>query len=93
VDTLQDFEHVSGKRIESRYGRAPAHRIDLDSLIAFKSGIDHPRHPEERLHPEDGQGSEKRGEVFDPLRSRRPSGVPQQRLRPWYREPISTAET
>ena len=42
-----DFEAAWGRRIEGRYGRAPASWIDLDSLIAIKSGIDHPRHQED----------------------------------------------
>jgi adenosyl cobinamide kinase/adenosyl cobinamide phosphate guanylyltransferase len=35
------------RRIESHYGRAPANWIDLDSLLAIKSAIDHPRHQED----------------------------------------------
>lgn len=35
------------RRIERHYGRAPANWIDLDSLIAIKSAIDHPRHQED----------------------------------------------
>ena len=42
-----DFAAVWGKRIEGHYGRARANWIDLDSLIAIKSGIDHPRHQED----------------------------------------------
>ena len=34
------------RRIEGTYGRARANWIDLDSLIAIKSSIDHPRHRE-----------------------------------------------
>lgn len=41
------FADAWGRRIESRYGAAPAHWIDLDSLIAIKSGIDHPRHQDD----------------------------------------------
>jgi hypothetical protein len=42
-----DFAEVWSRRIEGRYGRARALWIDLDSLIAIKSGIDHPRHQED----------------------------------------------
>ncbi len=35
------------KRIRSRYGRAPANWIDLDSLIRVKQRIAHPRHQED----------------------------------------------
>jgi hypothetical protein len=35
------------KRIRSRYGRAPANWIDLDSLIRAKQRIAHPRHQED----------------------------------------------
>jgi hypothetical protein len=42
-----DFEEIWGKRIEGNYGRARACWIDLDSLIAIKSAIDHPRHQED----------------------------------------------
>ncbi len=42
-----DFEEVWTRRIESRYGRAPANWIDIDSLLAIKSAIDHPRHQED----------------------------------------------
>jgi hypothetical protein len=42
-----DFAAVWPRRIESRYGRARAYWIDLDSLIAIKKGIDHPRHRED----------------------------------------------
>lgn len=41
------FEEAWPRRIESRYGRAPANWIDLDSLLAIKSAIDHPRHQED----------------------------------------------
>ena len=34
-------------RIESHYGRAQANWIDLESLLAIKSAIDHPRHQED----------------------------------------------
>jgi hypothetical protein len=47
-DTIDlDFDQVWQRRIESRYGRAPANWIDLDSLLAIKSAIDHPRHQED----------------------------------------------
>jgi len=42
-----DFDSVWARRIEGRYGRAKANWIDLDSLIAIKSRIDHPRHQED----------------------------------------------
>jgi hypothetical protein len=42
-----DFAEVWNRRIQGSYGRAPANWIDLDSLIAIKSGIDHPRHQED----------------------------------------------
>lgn len=42
-----DFDAVWSRRIEGRYGRAKANWIDLDSLIAIKSRIDHPRHQED----------------------------------------------
>jgi hypothetical protein len=41
------FVEVWPKRIESRYGQAPANFIDLDSLLRIKSSIDHPRHQED----------------------------------------------
>ncbi len=42
-----DFSDVWARRIEGTYGRAPANWIDLDSLLAIKSAIDHPRHQED----------------------------------------------
>jgi len=42
-----DFAEAWHRRIESHYGRAPANWIDIDSLIAIKSAIDHPRHQED----------------------------------------------
>jgi hypothetical protein len=42
-----DFDHAWNRRIEVPYGEAPANWIDLDSLIAIKSRIDHPRHQED----------------------------------------------
>ncbi len=42
-----DFDEAWRRRIEGRYGRAPANWIDLDSLLAIKSAIDHPRHQED----------------------------------------------
>ena len=42
-----DFGEVWPRRIEGRYGTAPANWIDLDSLLAIKSAIDHPRHQED----------------------------------------------
>jgi plasmid maintenance system antidote protein VapI len=41
------FDEAWPRRIESNYGRAPAKWIDLDSLLAIKSAIDHPRHKED----------------------------------------------
>jgi len=41
------FAEAWPRRIESRYGRAPANWIDLESLLAIKSAIDHPRHQED----------------------------------------------
>ena len=42
-----DFDVAWQRRIESRYGRARALWIDLDSLIEIKSRIDLPRHQED----------------------------------------------
>lgn len=42
-----EFAEAWGRRIEGTYGRARANWIDLDSLIAIKSRIDHPRHRED----------------------------------------------
>lgn len=52
IDLLQDpngveFGDAWEKRIEGRYGRARVNWIDLDSLIAIKSGIDDPRHQDD----------------------------------------------
>jgi hypothetical protein len=53
IDLLQDaggglhFPEAWSRRVEGRYGRAKACWIDLDSLIAIKSGIDDPRHQED----------------------------------------------
>jgi hypothetical protein len=41
------FTEVWPRRIESRYGQAPANWIDLESLLAIKSAINHPRHQED----------------------------------------------
>ena len=41
------FQTAWNKRIESRYGNAKAHWVDLDSLIRIKSQIDNPRHQED----------------------------------------------
>lgn len=46
VDALS-FAEAWPRRIESHYGRSPANWIDLDSLLAIKSAIDHPRHQED----------------------------------------------
>ncbi len=42
-----EFSEAWDRRIEGTYGRARANWIDLDSLIAIKSRIDHPRHRED----------------------------------------------
>jgi hypothetical protein len=42
-----DFAAAWDRRIEGRYGESPANWIDIDSLIAIKSRIDHPRHQED----------------------------------------------
>jgi hypothetical protein len=52
IDILRDtidfsFADAWSRRIESRYGSSPANWIDLDSLLAIKSTIDHPRHQED----------------------------------------------
>ncbi len=52
IDILREtialaFAEAWPRRIESHYGRAPANWIDLDSLLAIKSAIDHPRHQED----------------------------------------------
>ena len=41
------FAEAWQRRIVARYGDAPASWIDLDGLIAIKSGIDHPRHQDD----------------------------------------------
>lgn len=52
VDLIVDvgslaFAKAWERRIEGRYGDAPANWIDLDSLLAIKSAIDSPRHQED----------------------------------------------
>ena len=52
IDILREtialaFAEAWPRRIESHYGRSPANWIDLDSLVAIKSAIDHPRHQED----------------------------------------------
>jgi len=42
-----EFAEAWDRRIEGTYGRARTNWIDLDSLIAIKSRIDHPRHRED----------------------------------------------
>jgi hypothetical protein len=42
-----DFDATWQRRIEGHYGQAPANWIDLDSLLAIKAAIDHPRHQED----------------------------------------------
>ncbi len=41
------FDAAWPRRIQGRYGRAPANWIDLESLLAIKSAIDHPRHQDD----------------------------------------------
>ena len=41
------FAEAWRRRVSSRYGTTLAQWIDLDSLIAIKSGIDHPRHQDD----------------------------------------------
>ena len=52
IDILREtvalkFAKAWPRRIESHYGRAEANWIDLESLLAIKSAIDHPRHQED----------------------------------------------
>ena len=52
IDLLREMQAVGfteawSRRITTHYGGAPANWIDLDSLIAIKSAIDHPRHRED----------------------------------------------
>ncbi len=42
-----DFELAWKRRIPGSFGSAPANWIDIDTLIAIKSAIDHPRHQED----------------------------------------------
>jgi hypothetical protein len=46
-ETGIDFADAWSRRIEGRYGQATACWIDIDSLIAIKRQIDHPRHKED----------------------------------------------
>ncbi len=41
------FTPAWARRIVGRYGRARAFWVDLDTLIAIKSRVDHPRHQED----------------------------------------------
>ncbi len=41
------FDEAWSRRIEGAYGGVTANWIDIDSLIAIKSAIDHPRHQED----------------------------------------------
>lgn len=43
----EDFTEAWSRRISSKYGRAKAQWVDLDTLIQIKSKIDHPRHRED----------------------------------------------
>jgi len=52
IDVLREpggveFEEAWPRRIEAKYGDAKANWIDIDSLIAIKSQIDHPRHQDD----------------------------------------------
>jgi hypothetical protein len=52
IDLLRDagsleFHEAWPRRIKGHYGDASAWWIDLDSLLAIKSRIDHPRHRED----------------------------------------------
>ncbi len=52
IDILREtialsFDETWPRRVVSHYGSAPANWIDLDSLLAIKSAIDHPRHQED----------------------------------------------
>jgi hypothetical protein len=52
IDLLQQlgdlpFEAAWQRRIRDRYGAVGANWIDLDSLLAVKGAIDHPRHQED----------------------------------------------
>jgi hypothetical protein len=52
IDLLREpgglnFDQAWPQRLESRYGRARAYWIDIESLIAIKSQIDAPRHQED----------------------------------------------
>ena len=42
-----DFPNAWANRIERPYGDSPANWIDLESLLAIKSAIDHPKHQED----------------------------------------------
>ena len=42
-----EFAEAWPRRIEGRYGTAPAMWIDLQGLLTIKSAIDHPRHQED----------------------------------------------
>jgi hypothetical protein len=46
-ETGLEFDEVWKNRIQGRYGRASALWIDIESLIAIKERIDHPRHQED----------------------------------------------
>ena len=52
IDKLREtialsFAEAWPRRIQSHYGRGPVNWIDLESLLAIKSAIDHPRHQED----------------------------------------------
>lgn len=52
IDILLDlegfpFEEAWERRIEGSFGQSTANWIDIDTLIAVKSAIDHPRHQED----------------------------------------------
>lgn len=52
IDLLREAAPLSfgdawARRVESRYGRAPAYWISAEDLLAIKERIDHPRHRED----------------------------------------------
>ncbi len=52
IDLLRELDPVSfetawERRVDSSYGDAKVHWVDIDSLIEIKGAIDHPRHQED----------------------------------------------
>jgi hypothetical protein len=52
IDLLREaaplaFDDAWGRRVDGRYGRAPARWIGIEDLLAIKERIDHPRHRED----------------------------------------------